>query len=518
MITSRPRVDDQLPKVLPSSTSTTVNHGNSHSNSSPSAGTDIPTNAEVGIPCRGQRINKSAKVKFLPNEEAINLKSGRKAVRQVTHSNPSSETTAPGPLSGNCANREVLGSKATPKSLDMGNMEQPTDEVSDLFTVDVHHPGFPLKQLNMARTDAKGAGNREPVSLSAHAELNSCYSVMKGDDPRGKEVGFIHRRDPVHEGEGEVEAPRMPGSRSSVPEYVKPPAISSSGIKLSSGPSSSSPTIQENFQMTSSNHEKQRLSGPALKIIWTGSFEILDFSRDDRILGGFLAHPAVRISPKAYDFARQIAGVMQFHVHPRRAFWPELFHSNLPNAGDIALYFYPMKIERSKQHYAFLLKYIEKKDLMLRSLMGHVELLVYPSKLLHVDSQKLGNSYFLWGVFRCLKGKFTPEPEALPPLHCDMTANTQARTYSSGEKSWERSNTKPKKNLGDNMIKTVNLRDNALEDWNTKPSEDSRSNVPKTHSSRDKSRECWNTKAKTDFSRDNVPKTNSSRHSGWKSW
>lgn len=141
-----------------------------------------------------------------------------------------------------------------------------------------------------------------------------------------------------------------------------------------------------------------------------------------------MAHPPVKVSRKAYEFSKQIAGVLQFKLHPRCDLWPENFQANFPDGNDIALYFYPGKFERfffcfslllflklnlnlcnslsfyfrgffgcrSRKKYSSLLKFIEQNDLALKSLMGHVELLVFPSSLLHKNSQsELASPIFL---------------------------------------------------------------------------------------------------------------------------
>lgn len=324
--------------------------------------------------------------------------------------------------------KEVLGKIATSKSFQLiETFNFPAFHGMQTSTMqqhsgEEHPPGFPSKQSARGSVKiAEGAGDRpgKPVALTAHGELGSCWSAMKNKETRGEEVGLTHRRESIQECQADAAIPAKKVEESLTENsafhsvtaaslYVKTPPISSSGIYFRSGLSSSCAKIQErNLQKISHNSHRHPLSGPALKVIWKGNFEVLDFPYADRICEGFLAHPSVKMSSKAYEFARQIVGVLQFRVHAYRAFWPEIFQSDCPDANDIALYFYPGKIERSRKQYACLLKFIEKHDLMLRSCMGRLELLVFPSKLLHVDCQKLGGSYFMWGVFRPLKGKNT---------------------------------------------------------------------------------------------------------------
>ncbi|CAK7326202.1 unnamed protein product [Dovyalis caffra] len=143
------------------------------------------------------------------------------------------------------------------------------------------------------------------------------------------------------------------------------------------------PTIKPNFHKNLSNV-------PALEAPWRGSFEVLDMDKVDsdmKLCEGFVAHSPAIVSRKAYEFSRQIAGVMQFKLHPCSNFGPEIFQAISPDVNNIALYFYPGKFERSMKKYSTLLKYIEKNNLVMRSQMGSVELFVFASKLLPLESQ-----------------------------------------------------------------------------------------------------------------------------------
>lgn len=188
------------------------------------------------------------------------------------------------------------------------------------------------------------------------------------------------------------------------------------GVKFKAGPSSDCNIGQErNLQRNLPNSLKYPQKGPALKFIWKGNFEVLDIESDVRRYEGILAHPSAKIARKAYGLTKQIAGALQFVMHPRHDFWPAMFQTDCPDRNDIALYFYPGKHERSKRQYSFLLKLIEKEDMVLRSCIGDVQLLVYPSKLLQADLQKLDGSYFMWGVFCGPKGsKVVFKAGALP--------------------------------------------------------------------------------------------------------
>ncbi|KAJ7954135.1 putative RING/FYVE/PHD zinc finger protein [Quillaja saponaria] len=153
---------------------------------------------------------------------------------------------------------------------------------------------------------------------------------------------------------------------------------------------------------------------PAMENIWNGNLEILHSAlsggnyegilRHFRLYEGFSAHPPARVSRRAYEFSKKLTGVLEFKFHPIQDQWPKTFQSKLPDGNDIGLYFYAQKSERSKKHYSILLKFIEKNYLMMKSSIEDVELLVFPSKVLAADCQRLDEgSLFMWGVFRHLK-------------------------------------------------------------------------------------------------------------------
>lgn len=158
--------------------------------------------------------------------------------------------------------------------------------------------------------------------------------------------------------------------------------------------------------------------GPASQVLWAGHIELLH--ADNKMFEIFLAHSAAKVSRKAYKIAAQMGGVLQFKIHPRRAFWPKIFQSDCPDARDVALYFYPERSGRSIEKYRELLKLLEQQDLMLRSVMEQVELLVFSSKLLHSEYQILDGCIYMWGVFRKFgSNEVSCSAEALPTPHLE---------------------------------------------------------------------------------------------------
>lgn len=125
-----------------------------------------------------------------------------------------------------------------------------------------------------------------------------------------------------------------------------------------------------------------------------------------RMCEELIAHLSAKASPKAKEFSKKIGSKLQFKLFPRSDLYPKIFQDACPDRDDIALYFYPTNVERSRKHYSRLVKDMELKDLMMWTQIDGRELLVYPSTILTPDSQKLENSYFMWGVFGRRKYEF----------------------------------------------------------------------------------------------------------------
>ncbi|XP_048329114.2 PHD finger-containing protein 6 isoform X1 [Ziziphus jujuba] len=142
---------------------------------------------------------------------------------------------------------------------------------------------------------------------------------------------------------------------------------------------------------------------PALRVTWKGSF-ILGMDTSGESLGAYQAQPPSRVHRKAYKFAQTMPPVLHFKLLPQF----ELLRNNCLDLQDIALYFFPVDdIERSGQNQEWLFEHMEIQNLMMRSCVEDVELLIFTSKQLNVDSQNvmmmLKTERFLFGVFRSVQ-------------------------------------------------------------------------------------------------------------------
>ncbi|KAI8543189.1 hypothetical protein RHMOL_Rhmol08G0198600 [Rhododendron molle] len=143
--------------------------------------------------------------------------------------------------------------------------------------------------------------------------------------------------------------------------------------------------------------------GPALYSSWTGCFKIIDSISREELNDRFKAHPPSRVRGKVYEFSKKMPKVLQFKMLPRDNVWTNIFEDYYPTEDDIGLYFFSSDSQRSSS-YITLLELIETRDVVMRSYIDGVELLMFSSKHLSSNSQRWNDDkYFLWGVFRNVK-------------------------------------------------------------------------------------------------------------------
>ncbi|XP_015079028.1 uncharacterized protein LOC107022987 [Solanum pennellii] len=135
---------------------------------------------------------------------------------------------------------------------------------------------------------------------------------------------------------------------------------------------------------------------PALVPSWKGSFDILGAL--ELAPGIFQAHPPCRVSRKVYDFSRLLPHTLKLELVPRGDIWPSLFDNHCPSKEDIGLYFFESEKKRF-EGYIDLVEFMRNKDLMMRTLINDVELIIIASTTLCNDSQRWNNELFLWGLF-----------------------------------------------------------------------------------------------------------------------
>ncbi|CAI0431703.1 unnamed protein product [Linum tenue] len=162
---------------------------------------------------------------------------------------------------------------------------------------------------------------------------------------------------------------------------------------------------------------------PAKHATWKGSFKILDNQKETQVhlstrvhkahgpslelpaqLQQFQAQPATRVCLDAYELSLKMPAELQVKLLPRSEFWTPLFGNDPPDLRDIAFYIFPAaEAERSVENHTKLLECMEAQDLVMRTDVEGVELLIFLSKQLDTNMQDIiawwDMKQFLWGVF-----------------------------------------------------------------------------------------------------------------------
>ncbi|PON38265.1 hypothetical protein TorRG33x02_345590 [Trema orientale] len=174
---------------------------------------------------------------------------------------------------------------------------------------------------------------------------------------------------------------------------------------------------------------------PALVTTWKGGFSILDGTASE-IFSGFQAQPSRKVQLRAYETSRKMPPVIQAKMLPQFQFLADLFEDDCPDLQDVALYFFPAdNVERSRQKYEQLLEHMETHESIMIGYINDVELLIFTSKQLNVDSQNIlsyKSKHFFWGVFRSTNDKAPSNAlEELPTLVSPL-----ARSYDKQEDTY----------------------------------------------------------------------------------
>ncbi|XP_024045419.1 uncharacterized protein LOC102621969 isoform X6 [Citrus sinensis] len=144
--------------------------------------------------------------------------------------------------------------------------------------------------------------------------------------------------------------------------------------------------------------------------IWCGSIEMLSLDTSSKFYDGFWAYLPCKIHRKVLEFSKEMPGVISCSSVPCCNISLEVFQNDMPNIDDIALIFFPGNFQRSKEQYDSLLELLEMRDLVLKSCINGVELLIFSSKILQANSSGFKLGSFLWGVYHEVQGKLEVPP------------------------------------------------------------------------------------------------------------
>ncbi|WVZ21669.1 hypothetical protein V8G54_008991 [Vigna mungo] len=121
---------------------------------------------------------------------------------------------------------------------------------------------------------------------------------------------------------------------------------------------------------------------------WRGQFQILHTASPSKFYDGFEAQPPFIVNGKAFAFSREMPSVLQLESRPALKVLIDIFKDDSPKLQDIALYFFPSeKTERSRMNLNSILKLMKDEKTMLRSYINGMELLIFTSNQLGMDSR-----------------------------------------------------------------------------------------------------------------------------------
>ncbi|KAF8408204.1 hypothetical protein HHK36_007347 [Tetracentron sinense] len=414
---------------------------------SPESGTEehLLKSSRMGVPCEKRRALDTAKINLLPAEEAIMLPSGAltkasplqggmgsptvpsdilhpisrspvvsptappKSFLKKRNANPSSRASG---HSKSLTLGKVLTRSLTPRQQAIQNSKSLKDEKSP-----VHFPcKRSLPQTNVSSVDAKlhsplkhiggtvlksgiDGESYEGGELGLDKAADTVDSSLRKETPVVPRKEYVCNEDPI---DAVMSGKEVDTSNTKMERAVYKPMC---GTFCTEAKPNNVAVQERDLPRVLPEFENYLPNPPSINATWKGSFEILNTVTPSKFYDGFKSHPPGVVSRKAYEFSKQMPGVLQFKLQPRCDLWAELFQTDCPDGHDIALYFFPGDFERSKQMYDCLLGLIEMHDSVLRSCcFDGVELLIFSSKHLHADSHRLNMQFYLWGIYRRLKG------------------------------------------------------------------------------------------------------------------
>uniref|UniRef100_J3NBL3 Zinc finger PHD-type domain-containing protein n=1 Tax=Oryza brachyantha TaxID=4533 RepID=J3NBL3_ORYBR len=191
-------------------------------------------------------------------------------------------------------------------------------------------------------------------------------------------------------------------------EYEEEEAIKGSMIadcalndveNMASQPVDAKDHLQSRMTLASdfTKHQYYIYSQPVGEPVWSGIF-----MTDSNVSVMLAAHLSTKACPRVFEFARSLQQVIEVIKLPRLKAWPKSWGTSGPTDDSIGLFFFPRSM-RPNEELDRLLKEVIESDLVLKAVLGTVELLVFPSILLPEQYHEFQRKYYLWGVCRARK-------------------------------------------------------------------------------------------------------------------
>ncbi|XP_038725967.1 uncharacterized protein LOC120017005 [Tripterygium wilfordii] len=395
------------------------------------------------LPKKQLRPVQTGKVKFLPAEEVIRLSSGAAmSMQPAFRLKPSvSKFVTPSSRRTSSASRAVTPRFSPPK-------------------VKSNPSFFPAESVRHVSRRVSSERNQKTSALlkdsKAHAEDHICEELLlEAKLPSNKVVspdvnkekatnlsckGFPSERPPnmfediLPAKEVDTEdrnKERMTNKPFKGSSSRHPPIMFGSGINLQD------PAEPRNTNPEESGQHLEKLMLyrdylPAKVSTWRGGFQLHDPVEGYEFHDGFQAQPPCIVHRKASEFSRKMPTVLEVILLPRQHIWVDLFQNDCPNLDDIALYFFPAHdTKRAKQNISDLFELMDTKNSVMVSYIDGVELLIFTSEQLHVNSKGVcmrlkKTERFLWGVFNHVKnGKSSVQMEGRPAEMAVLTDSSR---------------------------------------------------------------------------------------------
>ncbi|XP_078446476.1 PHD finger-containing protein 1-like isoform X2 [Wolffia australiana] len=127
---------------------------------------------------------------------------------------------------------------------------------------------------------------------------------------------------------------------------------------------------------------------------WRGFFWVRDVE-----YGPIVGYIALKVSQKVDDAVKKFPRNIFFQILPKVDVYPPSFKICPPDSSKVAIYFLPGD-SRGKALLHKLLDELIVERRALRANLDIADLLVFSSFILPTESLKIGDAYYLWGVFR----------------------------------------------------------------------------------------------------------------------
>ncbi|XP_027339494.1 uncharacterized protein LOC113853193 [Abrus precatorius] len=268
-------------------------------------------------------------------------------------------------------------------------------------------------KLNPCITPPKVLGKR-PRDGGAHKKLmtsqHASYSLTKrlpkehiGENHLS--LGGLIPEKKVQNDDHQKEKPTKGAAFEALSARKPSPIFGSGGILCADAECNRSNIKKRSHKNVQENLNLHRKFLPSSSPTWRGQFQIFHDAASGKFYDGFEAQPPCIVNSKAYKFSSQMPSVLQLESLPVLNVLTDIFLDDYPSLQDIALYFFPSEhTERSRKNLNSILKFMNTEKSMLRSCINGVELLVFTSNQLDMDSRgyiaAVNAGYFLWGIFR----------------------------------------------------------------------------------------------------------------------